>query len=148
MRAGPSNVRCSSQPNWGVSWRPFIQNEMSDGCWFGAKTLYRWPDFYTEAGRGEYVYEERVVVLRARNQDDAIVHAEAEAIEYASAANEGMEYLRSVEVYEMFDDIGHGAEVFSLLRTTPLDPPSFLERYHNPAGLHSRAVGEDLDPAS
>ena len=111
---------------------------MSEGTWFGAKTLYRWPDAYGEAGRGGYVYEERIVLLRARDQDDAIVRAEEEAARYVQAAENGTEHLGSVIVYEMFDDVGDGAEVFSLLRSTPLDPQTFLGRYHDPDGLHSR----------
>ena len=118
---------------------------MSKGAWFGAKTLYRWPD---RAGREGYVYEERVVILRARDQDDAIARAEEEAARYVKAVDEGMEYMGSVNVYEMFDDVADGAEVFSLLRSTRLDPEAFLERYHDPDGLHSRPASGDRDPAS
>jgi hypothetical protein len=121
---------------------------MSEASWFGAKTLYRWPDSYSEAGSEGYVYEERVIVLRARDADDAIVRAEEEAVRYAKAAADGTEYLGAVDVYEMFDGVEDGAEVFSLLRSTPLAPKAFLDRYHDPDGTHSRPFGEDRDPAS
>ena len=121
---------------------------MSEASWFGAKTLYRWPNSYSEAGSGAYVYEERVIVLRARDTYEAIVRAEQEAVRYASAAADGTEYLGAVDVYEMCEDVGDGTEVFSLLRSTPLAPKEFLHRYHDPEGTHSRPFGGDRDPAS
>jgi hypothetical protein len=88
------------------------------------------------------------VILRARDADDAIARAEEEAVRYVTEADEGMEYLGSVDVYEMFDDVGDGAEVYSLLRSTPLAPTAFLDRYHNQDGTHSRPSRGERDSAS
>lgn len=121
---------------------------MSEATWFGAKTLYRWPDSYSKAGSRGYAYEERVIILRARGADEAIQRAEQEALRYAAAAGDETEYLGAVDVFEMFDGVEDGAEVFSLLRSTPLGPEAFLTRYHDPEGTHSRPFGGDRDPAS
>ena len=121
---------------------------MSEISWFGAKTLYRWPGSYSESDANQFVYEERVVVLRAGNADEAIALAEAEAVRYATDAGEGFEYLGAVDVYEMFEGIEDGSEVFSLVRTTSHDPAAFLHRYHDPVGTHARRASGDRDRAS
>jgi hypothetical protein len=121
---------------------------MSETLWFGAKTWYRLPDAYHKGDGVGQVYEERVVLLRARNGDEAISRAELEAVRYAEQANDGTEYLGVVNVYEMFDDVSDTAEVYSVLRSSPLRPEEFLARYHDSATLHSRSTVDDRDPAS
>jgi hypothetical protein len=111
--------------------------------WFGAKSLYRWPEAYARtaaSGAGRFVYEERIVLLRARDATDALARADAEARAYAES-DDGITYIRLVGVYELFDALGDGAEVYSLLRTTPLAPEVFLHRCHDEAEMHGRRDG-------
>ncbi|WP_202880547.1 hypothetical protein [Kribbella amoyensis] len=76
---------------------------------------------------GSQVYEERVTLWHARDADTAIVRAEAEAEEYAAGID--AEYVGLAQGYVLSDAVADGAEVFSLLRTSPLDAESYLDRY-------------------
>lgn len=76
---------------------------------------------------GSQIYEERVTLWHTRDADTAILRAEAEAEDYA--ADIDAEYLGLAQGYLLFDPVGDGAEVFSLLRTSPLDPESYLDHY-------------------
>ncbi|WP_213010457.1 hypothetical protein [Paractinoplanes toevensis] len=53
--------------------------------------------------------------------------AEAEAGEYA--ADVAGEYLGLAQVYALTDEPGHGAELFSLLRESPLQPAAYLDAF-------------------
>ena len=55
--------------------------------------------------------------------------AEAEAGEYA--ADVAGEYLGLAQVYSLADDPGHGAELFSLLRDSQLQPDAYLDAFFN-----------------
>ncbi|MCU1601431.1 MAG: hypothetical protein JWO22_2140, partial [Frankiales bacterium] len=39
------------------------------------------------------------------------------------------EYLELAQAFELFDDPGHGAEVFSLMRTSRLEPDAYLDTF-------------------
>ncbi len=75
----------------------------------------------------ESTYEERITLWRAADFDEAIALAEAEAIEYASMVE--TRYLDYAEAYHLFDDVGHGAEVFSQMRDSSLSPDDYVERF-------------------
>ncbi|BEL06735.1 hypothetical protein Q0Z83_049260 [Actinoplanes sichuanensis] len=53
--------------------------------------------------------------------------AEAEAGEYA--VDVGGEYLGLAQVYTLADEPGHGAELFSLLRDSRLEPAAYLDAF-------------------
>ncbi len=101
--------------------------------WYGVKTLYR-----TRAiGKPRVVdrnydaegtlVEERVVLIRARNFDEAFAKAEAEAKEYAAIPHGGNQYgqrvvsryLSACEAFELFDPPAAGREVYSCTRVVP-----------------------------
>jgi hypothetical protein len=110
---------------------------MSEETWFGAKSVYRWLAEAGRSGLGPCLYEERVVLIRARDADHALAKGEEEAIRYA-AERGGIEYLGAIDTFEMFDGVGDGSEVYSLLRSTSLLPMAFLDRYHDAESAHSR----------
>jgi hypothetical protein len=57
-----------------------------------------------------------VVLLQAADFDDAIAKGEAEAQDYCRGIRD-MTYTGYINVYRLFaDTVGHGTEVFSLLR--------------------------------
>jgi hypothetical protein len=109
---------------------------MSDERWFGAKTIYRWRPVAGANAEGEHLYEERVVLLRARDLADALVRGEVAAEQYARDLEHG-EYLGFIDVYEISDDILDGAEIYSLLRSSPLDARDFVTRYYDDGTQHS-----------
>jgi len=95
--------------------------------WYGAKSLYS----HVVAGTKKKVYEERVVVLRAKNAEEAIDLAEEEARKYA-ASLKNVRYMNYVMVYVMTETvIRPGIEVFSLMRQMDLKPRTFMARYHD-----------------
>jgi|SRR3954452_6531984 hypothetical protein len=71
-------------------------------------------------------YEERITVWTAASMEDAFARAEAEAREYAW---EGTEVLSLYQAYELGEAPADGAEVFSLIRRSPLPPDEYLDAY-------------------
>jgi len=100
--------------------------------WFGVKTLYRKAPVGRRIGMDELysrditLVEERVVVVRARNGDEAIRKAEAEAKKYAADWHRNpygqrvrTRYLGYVNAYEMYNPPNKNAEVFSVTEVVP-----------------------------
>jgi hypothetical protein len=83
-------------------------------------------------------YEERVTVWRAANADEAIQIAEVEAREYADAID--ADYLGLAQVYVMSDSVGHGAEVFSLMRDSRLDSLDYVAAFFNTGSEHQASA--------
>ena len=83
--------------------------------WIGVRCIFAVGD---GKPAGSTMYEERVTVWRATTADEAIRLAEAEAVDYARDIDS--EYLGLAQAYVMADDIGSGAEVFSLVRESAL----------------------------
>lgn len=94
-------------------------------AWYSARCLFR----STGPTEGEHanLYEERVVLWRASSFDQAIQYAEGDAIEYAETLDK--EYLGLVQAYELPDPPGAGEEVFSLMRTSALEPDEYLSAF-------------------
>jgi hypothetical protein len=90
--------------------------------WYAVRSLFQTSD-------DERAYEERITLWRAATVDEAVAKAAAEAAEYAEFA--GASYLADFgQVYEIADvPPRDGAEVFSLLRDSPLDPGDYVERF-------------------
>jgi hypothetical protein len=87
--------------------------------WFGVRGVFRTaPD----------IYEERVTLWRADSLDQAIELAEAEAREYVAGSD--AQWCGLVQAYRLSDDPqAQGAEVFSLMRTSDLEPSAYLDRF-------------------
>jgi hypothetical protein len=99
---------------------------MNDEPWYGAKCIFLHADLKSEDG---HLYEERIVLLKAESEDEAIDRAENEAKEYAQNL-EGCSYLGYVNVFHVYDEsIGDGTEVFSLMRTSKLSKKKYLDRF-------------------
>jgi hypothetical protein len=100
------------------------------GTWFSVRCVLR---------AGE-TYEERITMWRARDLDHAIALAEAEAREYV--ADLGHEYTELAQVYALYDEPGHGAEVFSLMRDSDLDTNAYLDTFFD-TGRERQQSAED-----
>lgn len=78
-------------------------------------------------------YEERITLWRAPTMDAAIERAEADARSHADEVSNPPEwitaYLGFAQAYLLADDLGDGAEVFSLMRDSEADPDSYLARF-------------------
>lgn len=104
--------------------------------WFGVRCIFR-----TAADHGDFYYEERVTVWPAPDATEAIRLAEEEAQQYASDID--AEYLGFAQSYAMADDLGAGAEVYSLIRTSDLQPTDYLTTYFDTGSERQTASSEE-----
>jgi hypothetical protein len=110
---------------------------MATPQWYAARCLFSHSVLSGKARR-KHVYEERVVLLRANTDNDAIRQAEREARKYARSGM-GISYLGYVETYHLFAaSIRSGTEVFSLMRSSNLRAEPFLSRYYDDGSEHRR----------
>jgi len=108
---------------------------MDGKIWFSARTVYE----HDKPGDG--LFEERVVLLRAADFDEALERAEQEAAQYSEAV--GCAFTGYVTVYEMVEEeLGDGAEVFSLMRDSDLSADDYVDRFYSTG---SERHGEDGD---
>jgi hypothetical protein len=104
--------------------------------WFGAKTIYAHEALSREEGKT--CFEERVVLVRAHDEDEAIRQAEEEAKDYAAGPG-GTRYLGYVNVFRIDGDApGAGTEVFSLMRSMEISDEDFITRYYDDGTFHTR----------
>ncbi len=106
-------------------------SDVGTSGWFGVRCLF---EHWSTAAESDdpHVYEERITVWRARDLDDAIARAEAEAETFAEMPN--TEFLGLVQAYRMFDDLTEGAEVFSLMRVDALPAEQYLNAFFTTGG--------------
>jgi hypothetical protein len=108
---------------------------MSDEPWYGAKCVFLHTEIESAPGQ---VYEERVILVRAESFDDAISRAEVMAEEYARDVD-GCSYTGFIDVFHIYDeDIGHGSEVYSLMRTSDLSREEYLNRFYDTGAERTR----------
>lgn len=105
----------------------------SEGGWYAVRCVF----FDEPKDRRSAFYEERITLWRARSADDAIERAEAEALEYAAAIEESPStYTGLAQCFHLFDEPSDGAEVFSLIRDSELDPDAYLDRFFDTGTEH------------
>ncbi|MEQ4301460.1 hypothetical protein ABNF97_08725 [Plantactinospora sp. B6F1] len=91
--------------------------------WFAVRCVFR-----LRAGVASQLYEERLTLWRTQSFEQAVALAEDEALGYA-AERPDMDFVWFAQAYQLFDEPGHGAEVFSLVRASELEPPAYLTRF-------------------
>lgn len=92
----------------------------TEGRWFAVRCVFH--DGSREA------YEERITLWRASNLDDALALAEAEATEYVRDID-ATTYLGLAQAFELVDQPGQGAEIFSLIRVSELPPNKYISAF-------------------
>jgi hypothetical protein len=112
---------------------------MSNEPWYAAKSIF----LHAETKRGhKQMYEERVVLLRARSFDEAISRAEKEAEEYCNDLD-GCKYVGHVDVFHLPErEIADGAELFSSMRRSDLKPEEYLNQFYPDEPADCEAIGE------
>jgi len=116
---------------------PMTESEPTS--WFAVRCVFRqgWPP---DAARA---YEERITLWQAVSADTAIERAEQEALEYAATIDDSPdEYLGLAQAYQLLDVPEDGAEVFSLIRDSPLTPEDYLTSYFDTGTEHQRTTAE------
>jgi hypothetical protein len=113
---------------------------MSNPEWYAAKTIYK--HHCIEDGTPKTLFEERIVLLQASDFEDAISKAETEAAEYCST-NRDIVYLDFVDVFHLFDEtIGHGTEIYSLIRESQLSGKDYLDRFYDDGKERCQTSGD------
>jgi hypothetical protein len=95
--------------------------------WYAVRCLFRLSIGPEET---EAAYEERITLWRAASFDEAIARAEAEARSYAAGLDESPGAITDlVQAYHLFDVPGDGAEIFSLMRLSDLEPNAYINTF-------------------
>jgi Domain of unknown function (DUF4288) len=112
---------------------------MSDAIWFSARTVFE----HDKPGDG--LFEERIVLFRAADFEEALERADAEALEYAKSAR--CSFTGYVTLYELADEeLGDGVEVFSLMRDSDLAADDYIARFFDTGAERQGDVDEgDLE---
>jgi hypothetical protein len=108
---------------------------MSPEPWYGARCIFQHQNLQAKVPGG-FVYEERLILVFAASEEEAIEKAEAEAAEYAGSDSTYLGYVDVFHVYET--QIGEGTEVFSLMRSSNLMPEEYLNRFFDSGAEHQR----------
>ncbi|HXQ59746.1 MAG TPA: hypothetical protein VN799_06595 [Acidimicrobiales bacterium] len=95
--------------------------ESDPSPWYSVRCVFR-----SDSEDG-HLYEERITLWRAENLDEAIALAEEDATGYAERVD--VEYLGLAQAYWLPSPPDAGAEVFSLLRESGLDPDDYLDHF-------------------
>lgn len=90
--------------------------------WYGVRCL-----FGRRHSSGRWAYEERITIWRARDMAMAVRLAEAEADLYAADSPD--RYLGFAQCFSISGKPNRGAEVFSLIRLSDLDPEDYLSTF-------------------
>ena len=99
---------------------------------FSVRCIFRFDD----------LYEERITMWRATSAEHAIAQSDQEARQYAYSV--GGTYLGLAQAYRLADDPREqGAEVFSLLRTSALEPEKYLEHFFDTGQERQRQVSDN-----
>ena len=93
-------------------------------AWFSVRSHYR----FVGLDDGRDVFEERVVLFEARDDEDAVAMADQEAAEYAERVGP-CEVLPLLQSYALVDEPQSGAEIYSLMRTSDLEPDSYVNHF-------------------
>jgi hypothetical protein len=93
--------------------------------WFTVRCIFEVDPQHWD-GSEPRTYEERITLWQAADMDAAIVLAEADATDYATTVN--ARYLDLAQCSKA-DVPEQGAEIFSLMRQSELDPSSYIDRF-------------------
>ena len=106
--------------------------------WYGVRLIYRL------TGTSQPAYEERIIIVRAESDDDAIAKAEQYSKGYESDTTEYIGYAMS---FHIFDEnrpcLRPGTEVFSLIRKSDLSPDAYIDRFHDTGSECARMTDDE-----
>ncbi len=112
-----------------------------DPSWYAVRCIFRsaWTHTGDDVVPDEQLYEERITLWQATSVEEAIALAEAEAEDYAGDEDE---YLEIAQAYLLYDAPTQGAEVFSLMRSSQLEPDEYLDAFFDTGSERQQAFDE------
>ena len=114
-----------------------MAEQQSEGQWYSVRCVFQTPY------EGGFSYEERVTLWRASDFDEAIALAEEDASDYAADVSDETTqtvYVGLAQSYWLADELGQGAEVFSLIRDSTLHADEYLARFFDTGDEHQRTT--------
>lgn len=103
--------------------------------WYAVRCIFRHPKL--EKDNDDFLYEERILLWRAMDIDQAIEFAENEANNYAQ--QEACFYLGLAQAYQTnFSEPKSGSEVFSLMRDDDSEPAEYMNFYFDTGSERQR----------
>lgn len=102
---------------------------MNIELWYSIKCIFRHLDSGKKSSNS-FIYEERIVLIRAESDDEAIVLAEKNAIEYAKETD--CEYLNFATSFHLFEEnVVSFTEVYSEMRGSNLESNEYLDYFYD-----------------
>jgi len=95
--------------------------------WFAIKCIFRHPDI--KIGPRQW-YEERIILVKSDNDENAMDKGEKEAKQYAKGCSDGCEFTGHVEAWHLFDDkIEDLTEIYFDKHLSNLSSEKYIKRY-------------------
>lgn len=100
--------------------------------WYAVKCLFLHKDLKRRNGKNNF--EERILLVKAANFDEAIEKAEKEAKEYAEDLGE-VEYLDFCNAYHIAEsEIVDLTEIYSLITASELGKREYIRKHYDTGG--------------
>lgn len=105
---------------------------MTNEPWYAVKCLFLHNDLKRRNGKNNF--EERILLVKAENFEDAIEKAEKEAIEYCETLDD-VEYLNFCNSYHIAESrIVDLTEIYSLITASDLDQNEYIKKHYDTGG--------------
>lgn len=106
---------------------------MIEEPWYAVKCLFLHKDLKKRNGMNNF--EERILLVKANDFDDAIKKAEKEAIEYCADLDNTVEYLNFCNAYHIGENtINDRTEIYSLITKSDLDKATYINTHYDTGG--------------
>ena len=106
---------------------------MNNEPWYAVKCLFLHKDLKSRNGKNNY--EERILLVKANDFDEAIEKAEKEAADYCNDLGEEVEYLKFCNAYHIAESrINDKTEIYSLITKSELDKADFINTHYDTGG--------------
>ena len=114
---------------------------MSENKWFTAKCIFL---HNAQIKNQKQSYEERIVLLKAKTEKEALKQANKEAKDYIKDLDD-TKFIEITNVYALYEEeIGDKCEIFSSKTISLLEPPNFLEAFYPNTPEDCEPTGEEL----
>ena len=107
--------------------------------WFTAKGIFL---HESQLENQKQWYEERIVLLKAKDEKEALKYADEEAKDYIKDLD-GTNFIEIIDVYELYDEeISNKREIFSSKTISLLKPQDYLEKFYPNSPEDCEKIGE------
>lgn len=106
--------------------------------WYTARCLFSHKDI---PGCQKYVYEERILLIEAKSEKEAMQKAIHDAMKYASA-NQDVAFTGQVDIFHLYaDKLEDGTEIYSVMNESPMERDAYIKRFY----MRGKYVGREAN---